>query len=61
MSEHQRISILSNELVRRLSNVHPDVVDQEITGIVEHYIVQLKTSGYDRKQIREIITCGVVG
>jgi hypothetical protein len=61
MSEHQRISILFNELVRRLSNVHPDVVDQEITGIVEHYIVQLKTYGYDRKQIREIITCGVVG
>ena len=48
MSEHQRISILCNELVRRLSNVHPDVVDQEISFIVEHYFVQLKASGYDR-------------
>ena len=61
MSEHQRISILSNELIRRFSNVHQVVIKEEITGIIEHYIVQLKTSGYDRKQIREIITSGVIG
>ena len=59
MSEHQRISILSNELIRRLSNVHQDVMKEEIAGIIEHYIVQLKTSGYE--QTREIIICGVIG
>jgi hypothetical protein len=26
MSEHQKMSILSNELVRRLSNIHKEVV-----------------------------------
>ena len=61
MSEHQRMAILSNELVRRLSTVHRDVVEEEIGGVIETYISQLKTSGYGRKQTREIVICGVVG
>ena len=61
MCEHQRMSILSNELVRRLSNVHQEVVQEEITNIIEHYTVQLKTSGYDRKQAVEVISSGVKG
>ena len=61
MSEHQRISILSNELIRRLSNVTISIVQEEMHEIIEHYITQLKTSGYDRKLTKEIITCGVVG
>ena len=61
MSEHQRMAILSNEMVRRLSNIHRDVVEEELTGVVEQYIKQLKTSGYGRKQTREIIVCGIVG
>ena len=61
MSEHQKMAILSNELVRRLSNVHRDVVGSEIEGIIEHYTKQLKNSGYDRSQTKEIIVCGVVG
>ena len=28
---------------------------------MEHYISQLKNSGYSRRQAREIIVCGVVG
>ena len=51
MSEHLCVSILSNELIRRLSNVHQDVVKEDISGVLEQCIVQLKTSGYDRKQI----------
>ena len=61
MSEHQHMSILANELVRRLSNVHPEVIDQEIVEIIEHYMLQLKTSGYDRSQAKEIIVSGVIG
>ena len=34
MSEHQKMSILSNELVRRLSNIHRDVVAEEIEGVI---------------------------
>ena len=61
MSEHQKMSILSNELVRQLSNIHKDVVAVEIEGVIEQYIGQLKTSGYTRKQAKEIVVCGVVG
>ena len=42
MGEQQRMSILSNELVRRLSNVAKEIVDEEIPEIIEHYIHQLK-------------------
>ena len=35
MSEHQRMAILSNELVRRLSTIHRDVVREEIEGVIE--------------------------
>ena len=34
MCEHQRMSILSNELIRRLSNVHPDVMETKINPIL---------------------------
>ena len=61
MGEQQRISILSNELIRRLSNVETSVVDEEMPKIIEHYISQLKTSGYERSQAREVICSGVVG
>ena len=55
------MAILSNELVRRLSTIHRDVVREEIAGVIETYISQLNTSGYGRKQTREIVICGVVG
>ena len=61
MSEHQKMSILSNELVRRLSNIHKEVVEEEIEKVIEQYIGQLKASGYARKQVKEIVVCGVVG
>jgi hypothetical protein len=61
MSEQQRMSILSNELIRRLSNVKKSIMEEEMQDIIEHYTQQLKTSGYDRKQTKEIVCCGVVG
>ena len=61
MSEHQKMSILSNELVRRLSNIHREVVEEEIQEVIEQYVAQLKNSGYSRKQGKESVVCGVVG
>ena len=61
MSEHQKMAILSNVLVRRLSNIHRDVVAVEMLEVIEHYVCQLKTSGFSRKQAREIVVCGIVG
>ena len=61
MGEQQRMSILSNELVRRLSNVAKEIVDDEIPEIIEHYTHQLKISGYERSQTRDVICSGVTG
>ena len=61
MSEHQKMGILGNELVRRLSNIHPAVLEEEIEEVTEHYLSQLKNSGYSRKQAKEVVVCGVVG
>jgi hypothetical protein len=55
------MAILGNELVRRLSNIHPAVLEEEIEGVIEHYVSQLKNSGYSRKQAKEEVVCGVVG
>jgi hypothetical protein len=34
MSEHQKMAILSNELVRRLSNIHQEVFEEEIKEVI---------------------------
>ena len=61
MSQHQKMAILGNELIRRLSNIHPAVLEEEIEEVTEHYISQLKNSGYQRKEAKEVIVCGIVG
>ena len=61
LSEHQKVTILSNELVRRLSNIHREVVATEMQEVIEHYVGQLKNSGFTRKQAKEIVVCGIVG
>jgi hypothetical protein len=61
ISEHQKMAILCNDLVRRLSKIHRDVIDQEIEGVIEQYVGQLKSSGFTRKQAKEIVVSGVVG
>ena len=61
MSLHQKMAILGNELIRRLSNIHHAVLEEELVGVVEHYITQLKNSGYSRKESKEVIVSGLVG
>ena len=46
MATRQKYNILSNDLVRRLSNINMErVQEDEKIGVVEHFITQLKTSG----------------
>ena len=62
MGEQQKASILSNELVRRLSNVnYGRVPKEEILRVIEQFIKQMKNSGYCLKQTREITVCGIKG
>ena len=60
--DHQRYSILANDLVRRLSNVNIERVPQEeVIQIIEKFIQLLVNSGYDRAQAREAVVSGIRG
>ena len=61
MGIQQKMDILSNELIRRLSVVGEGISIKEKVGIIDHYSKQLKNSGYDRKMIKKIIVCGLRG
>ena len=61
MGEQQRYSILSNELIRRLSNLHQKIEMTEKINTIERFIQQMKTSGYSRGQTREAVVSGLMG
>ena len=44
--EQQKMDILSNELVRRMSNICDKVENQEKVDVIDHYSKQLKNAGY---------------
>ena len=55
------MDILSNELVRRLSNIGGNIGQYEIDQVIDHFTQQLVNSGYLRKQVYEIISSGLKG
>ena len=62
ISQHQRCSILANELVRRLSNVDVDhIPHSEVILVVEQFIQQLKNSEYACKEARTHVVDGIRG
>ena len=62
MGEHQKASILSNELVRRLSNIDiENVKHEEVAAVIEKFIKQLKSSGYNQKHSKEHTVNGIKG
>ena len=61
MSEHQKFSILTNEVIRRMSNVSAMISQDERIRIVDEFSKELKSSGYSRRRAREIVVCGLLG
>ena len=62
MCQQSRISILSNEMIRRLSNCNWMERDTtEKRKVIEQYVVELKKSGYGRMESKEVILCGMKG
>ena len=62
MGVKQRMEILSNETCRRLTNVDHENLDMEEQRIVLEQLTQeLKNSGYNCDQAREVITSGYKG
>ena len=57
-----KISIMSNDLIRRLSNIKIERAEVgEERRVIDHFTTQLKTSGYSRRKCREIVVAGTLG
>ena len=61
LAEQSKISILANDLVRRMSNIGEENREKESIEVVDNYTRKLKTSGYTRVQAKEIIISGLRG
>ena len=61
MGENNKIQILSNDMIRRLSNMDPRQKKEEIAKVVDSYAVKLLTSGWDEEQVRRIVLGGIRG
>ena len=54
MGERQKMDILSNELIRRLSNVGETISQLEKDQIIDHFTQQLVNSDFGREQIFQV-------
>ena len=60
MAEKMKISIASNDLNRRLSNINIErMPESEKLEVVDMFTHQLKNSGYSRQECREIVMSAV--
>ena len=61
MGRQSIMSIMSNELMRRLQVIDDRLDIQETINVVENYVQQLVNSEYNWKQIREICVSALIG
>ena len=61
MSIKQKYCILSNEVTRRLYNVAEDEKEEEVEKVLDKMTEQLKNSGWNQNESREIIVSGYKG
>ena len=61
MPQNTKTSTLSQEIVRRMMNTSELVNQIERNQIIEKFIKKLRRSGYDEKQIRNIVESGLKG
>ena len=62
MSQKQKYNILANEMIRRLSNVDKEGMSQdEKNRVVEELTKEMKSSGWERTETREVIVSGILG
>ena len=54
MGRQSIMSIMTNELVRRLQVLDEKLDKQEITGVIDKYVQQLRNSEFNWKQSRDI-------
>ena len=61
LGRQQKMSIMTNELRRRLETLDDNLSQNETISVMDHYIQQLVNSEFGWRQIREIICSALVG
>ena len=62
LSQHQKVSILANELVRRVSNTNHRSADRTlVTKVVDKFTEEFKFSEYSQSEIRDLVISGLIG
>ena len=61
MSEKSKITILAQDLIRRMSHINEKISQEERDSVVNDYIDRLVRSGYTEEQVRQIIQSGLTG
>ena len=63
MSTKQKITIQANELTRRLYNINEEDTDleSEVEKVIETYTRQIKNSGWNAREAREMVVSGYIG
>ena len=58
-SMRNKITILTQECFRRLHNTSESVSDDKKVEILNEFMIDLKLSGYNEKERKNILTCGI--
>ena len=61
MGENQKITILTQEVVRRLGNTMEGMKREEYEDIIDMFSQKLINSGYQEDQVRRIVVSGIKG
>ena len=62
MASKQKFNILSNELIRRLSNINKEGTElKEKKRVIEEFTKEMKNSGWERYDTTEMIVSGIFG
>ena len=61
MADNMKKSTLSQEIVRRMLNTSEEQPQDERNRIIEKFIVKMQVSGYNEKQVQDIVLAGLKG
>ena len=61
MCENSKIQILSNDVVRRLSNCSEDLPREDLIVMIDKYAQKLVNGGFTVDQTRKILVAGIKG
>ena len=61
LSENQKVTILAQEVIRRLGNTEDSLPKEDYVTILDRFSQKLYNSGYSEDQVRRIVLSGIKG